>query len=111
MAERKPPCFLCGVPKDKCAGTLSTVNAALGGNKKAHTSSEDAFACHRRFLVGEGYKQVGTRAFDPQNGGPVLIISKKSRFGARLRNGKEGTRNMSGVRAKGNGARGGVIVG
>jgi hypothetical protein len=111
MAERKPYAFMCGTPKEHCSGSPGNVNAALGGNRKIHGSSEEAFKCHKQYLIDKmGYTQGDdARALHAPNDGPVRILTKPSRFGAKLRNGKEGTRNMSSVRIK-NGSRGGIIV-
>lgn len=111
MSDRKPSVFMCGTPKDFCGGSSQPVNAALGGNKKVHTSSEGAFACHKAYLIKMGYTQgQDSRSLVPPGDGPVRILTKSSRFGAELRNGKEGTRNMSNVKISGGGRRGGNIA-
>lgn len=45
-------------------------------------------------LKAQGYIPVGAREFLTPGGGPVLVLSKKSKFGGRLRNGKLGERLM-----------------
>lgn len=100
----------CGCPKDHCSGTLSRVNMALGTNRKLHPSPEDAFRCRQRHLVAIGYKQLGPRDFQDPETGEVLVLTKPSRFGSMLRNGKEGTRNMSNTKIRGGGRRGGNIA-
>lgn len=68
---------------------------------KAHASPMDAFNCHKRWLITRGFKQIGPREFRPPDGGPIEVLTKKSRFGARLRTGKGkrlmGHRHTSGV--------------
>lgn len=110
MADRKPMMYMCGTPRDSCGGSLSQVNASLGGKRKIHASPQDAFNCHKNYLISQGYKQIDSRAFSPPDGGPVRVLTKPSRFGAALRNGKEGTRNMSNVKIAGGGRRSGNIV-
>lgn len=90
---RKASAYMCGVPKGDCGGTLLTTNRALDG-VKGHGSPEDAFNCMRRHLLRQGYTQVGSRDFRPPDGGPIRVLTKKSRYGGKLRSGKEGTRNM-----------------
>jgi hypothetical protein len=59
------------------------------GKKKTHSSSIDAFNCTRRYMVRQqGYTPVGSRAFSPPDGGPILILTKKIRFGGMMRRGK-----------------------
>lgn len=97
---------LCGVPKEFCQGGKLTSDQSLGTNKVHRTHSE-AFACYRRYLIEvKGFRQIGPRDFAPADGGPVWVLTKRSRFGARLRTGKEGSRHMpSGKRNQG------VVVG
>lgn len=90
----KPYAHLCGVPREKCSGSNLLLNHGMPTNYKGHASSEAAFNCYRKHLIEQGYVQVSARDFKPPDGGPVLVTTKKSRFGAKLRIGKEGTRNM-----------------
>jgi hypothetical protein len=117
MADRKPYVYMCGVPKEHCNGSPENVNAGLGGTRKVHSAPENAHRCHARWLVTAcGAKQLGPREFlmpeDKETGqeSTVMIIDKKSKFGAPLRNGKEGTRNMSNAKGKGRSCRSGNIV-
>lgn len=48
----------------------------------------------RSFLLSRGYTQISQREFEPPDGGPVRVLSKKSHYGERLRLGKEGGRHM-----------------
>lgn len=86
---------VCGTPKEFCGGSNTNVNRGLGSTIKTHGSPEDAFLCYKRYLITQGYSTIGSRAFAAPDNGPVLILTKKSRFGAKLRNGKEATRNMA----------------
>lgn len=81
---------LCGVPKEHCTGghlqTDQTFNTG-----KAHSGHSEAFACMARYLVFVlGYKRVGGREFAPSDGGPILVLTKKMRYGGLLVSGKEG---------------------
>lgn len=112
-AKRKPYVYLCGVPKEHCSGSSAPFNAMLkGGVGRAHSSSEAAFSCHKNWLVNVlGYTVKGdSRTLHPPDGGPARVLTKASRFGAKMRNGKGGTRNMPHVRGHRAGARGGTIV-
>ena len=91
---------LCGVPEDKCTGGSFNSKQALG-TVKAHGSHEQAFKCMVRYLLDQGYERIATRDFRPPDGGPIRMLTRKSRFGARLRRGKEGTRLMPAVRTRG----------
>lgn len=81
--------FLCGVPKDHCLGALTATHLGQG-SVKLHGSSLAAFNCYRRYLIDvEGYTQIGPREFAAPNGGPIRVLTKKSRFGCMCRPGKE----------------------
>lgn len=57
-----------------------------------------------RYLQRQGYERVGPREFAAPDGGPVRVLTKKCRFGARLRPGKEHARFMPSVKE------GGVVI-
>ena len=102
---------VCGVPKEYCCGGEFVVNYSAAPIK-AHQTSGEAFACYRRYLVSIlGYKQVGPREFSPPDGGPIRVLTKRSRFGGQLRGGKhaEGQRQTDRGNPKDRGA-GGLIV-
>lgn len=83
--------FTCGVPSGHCAGSKPPMLSFGIGTKvsKVHVTPEDAFRCYTRWLIREeGYTRVGPREFS-KDGGPILMITKKSRFGGVLRKGKE----------------------
>ena len=82
--------YTCGVPKEHCFGSSNFV-VNITSITKIHCSSEEAFNCHARWLVNVlGYKRIGSREFDLQNGSPIRVLTKKSRFGGVLRIGKHG---------------------
>ena len=80
---------LCGVPQEKCTGGLLHTDQVFDTHK-AHSSHNDAFKCMRKHLLSSGYIQVGGREFQ-KDGGPVLVLTKKIRYGGRLRRGKTET--------------------
>ena len=79
--------YLCGTPDNSCTGSHAVLWEHIG-KTKTHSSHEEAFACYRRYLVEQGYTPIGSRAYSPPDGGPILVIDKKSRFGGWLRRGK-----------------------
>jgi len=81
--------YLCGVPEHQCQGAVTKVSPSWRGSMKSHASSEEAFRCYRRYLLNQGYEQVGPREFK-REGEPITVLPKKSRFGSPLRKGKEG---------------------
>jgi len=87
---------MCGVPTEHCTGARIASNAFLRNfGPKAHNSHEEAYKCYRRYLIRVmGYEDIGSRTFRPPDGGPLRVLTKKSRFGARLRYGKLGERWM-----------------
>ena len=95
--------FMCGTPKEHCIGSMCKTNHGLQDAVRAHGSPEAAFGCMKHYLLSQGYTTSGSRGFSAPNGGPTLVLTKKSRYGGRLRNGKEATRNQA--------DRGGIIVG
>jgi hypothetical protein len=82
---------ICQTPDQHCGAAVVQVNARMGKSAKAHGSSTEAFLCYKRYLVNVcGYTQIGGREFRPPDGGPILVLTKKIRYGARLRGGKQG---------------------
>jgi len=97
--------ILCGVPEGSCTGSKYTTDQKLPA--KGHSTHEEAFRCMRRYLTSTGWTQDGlsSREFRPPegvNGGYVRILTKKTRYGARLRWGKLGERFMPEGREQGN---------
>lgn len=86
MSHKKA--FLCGVPDQFCSGGVKAIENIVA--KRGHSSSEEAFRCKKNYLVQQlGYTQIGAREFRPPDGGPVLVLTKKSRYGGVVRRGKE----------------------
>lgn len=86
--------YMCGTQKEFCCGGLLKVNFAP--TVKAHSTSKEAFNCKRKQLISLGYSQIGNREF-LKEGEPVLILTKKSSFGGKLRKGKEAKESRRGV--------------
>jgi hypothetical protein len=94
VAARRPYVYLCGVSKEYCTGMLTPLNHSLPEGTRSHSSTTEAFRCAKNSLLAQGYTQVDARAYQPPGGGPIRVLTKKIRFGGKMRNGKEGTRNM-----------------
>lgn len=104
---------LCGTPSNKCSGAvLKQTSSSLKGRKEAskcHSSSEEAFRCYARYLMQDlGCVATGSRTFAPPDGGPVYLLDKKSKFGGKLRKGKN--EKGSGSRLMPKYREGGLIV-
>lgn len=79
---------LCGTPDENCTGSKLITDQKLG-HTKCHMTHEEAFKCYVRYLMTVlGYKRVGTREFQEPNSGPILVLFKPSKYGARLKTGK-----------------------
>lgn len=82
--------YVCGVPALHCSGGHVSTDQQINSGK-AHTSPSEAFNCMARYLVRVlGYKRIGGREFDPQDGGSIRVLTKRSRYGGKMRLGKEG---------------------
>ena len=79
--------YLCGVNKADCTGDFTMLNSGMGKSMKTHISSEDAFKCYSKWLIRQGYTRIGNREFFKE-GNPILVLTKKCRFGGILRRGK-----------------------
>ena len=92
---RAKPRYRCGTPIAHCSGSKFLQADAL--KEKSHSSRTESFNCYKNYLTKiEGYTQIGSREFRKE-GHPVRVLTKKIRFGARLRPGKEGRVMMEGV--------------
>lgn len=101
--------YACGVHED-CTGERGALSSGLqGAGIRLHDSPESAFACMKASLLRQGYTQLDGRAFSPPDSGEVRILTRPSKFGARLQGGK-GRRWMSNAKARGRKARGGIVV-
>ena len=79
--------YACGVPTNECIGSLAPVKRPLA-LPMAHGTREEAFRCMVASLKRRGYTRIGGREYAPPDGGPILVLAKKIRFGGRLRRGK-----------------------
>lgn len=88
--RKRPKKFLCGVPYDHCVGGTQRTSHGLKGGYKSHNTTFEAAKCYADYLVNVlKYTQIGPREFAAPDDGPIHVLTKKSRFGARLRGGKE----------------------
>jgi hypothetical protein len=62
-------------------------------NAKVHASTQAAFECYCRYLEKTGHVRLSMREYRQPAGG-VLLLTKRSRFGTKVRLGKEGNRYM-----------------
>lgn len=87
--------FLCPTPQGQCTGKLVSMNNFFNmtKNAKVHASPQAAFECYCRHLEKTGHERVSTREYR-QPGGGILLLTKQSRFGTKVRLGKEGNRFM-----------------
>ena len=105
--------YTCGVPTINCNGTYVTFNHRLRGTTldKVHHFPEEAFNCHARYLVNiKGYQRVGNREFQKDKNSPIRVLTKKSRFGGRLRQGKREEAAKRGKRELGESSGYGLIA-
>jgi hypothetical protein len=88
--------YLCGTPTDHCGGSLGILSAAFKGKgTRTHNSPQEAMRCHSRYLVRVlGFEKLGAREFRAPDGSGIRVLTKPSHFGAKMRPGKEGARNM-----------------
>jgi hypothetical protein len=87
---------LCGTPPEHCGGSLTVLSAGFKNKGiKTHHSPQEAMRCHGRYLVGVlGYEKLSSREFRDPKGSGIRVLTKPCRFGASMRAGKEGNRNM-----------------
>jgi|SRR6185312_4568566 len=84
---------LCGVPSEHCSGGLAQLSNGLKGRGlRCHAGPVEAFKCHGNYLVKIGYERISSREYRKE-GEPIRVLTKPSRFGAKMRPGK-GTRSM-----------------
>jgi hypothetical protein len=85
--------YLCGVPESGCTGfrpILPKHYVDRGSPVLVHNTTREAFLCMKKHLLRQGYIQIGGREFSPPGGGPVLVLTKSSRYGGKMRRGKMG---------------------
>ena len=87
--------YLCPTPREVCTGKLTSMNNFYNRTKNAklHGSPQAAFDCYVRYLLLTGHVRVAAREFRQPQGG-ILLLTRQSRFGTRVRLGKEGSRCM-----------------
>lgn len=112
MAQR----VMCGTPHEYCSGSNVKTSSWLGSSQRVHSDSPQAFRCYARFLLATGYEAVGAREFRKVGANEgILVLTKKSHFGAILRTGKRpqggGKANVFEPRGSGrkNATRSGVV--
>lgn len=70
--------FVCGTPNSHCNGRSCSDSDAKGdGYGKIHSTQAQAKQCLARYMTLQGYKPIGNNAWDPGNGGPILVTSKR----------------------------------
>jgi hypothetical protein len=88
--------YMCGVDYALCKGYHTPTNAGLRSRaNKVHNSPEEAFKCHALFLMSRGFTKISSREFKDPETGYIRVLTKQSRFGGKLRSGKERTRFMT----------------
>lgn len=105
-----PAQHACGVPYGQCRGQRIHMSSGLKstGQTQAHSTPQSAYTCHKAYLVTQGYVIRDSRTLTAPDGS-VRVLTKPSRFGAKLRGGK-GTRWVPQARRKEQGRRGGHVV-
>jgi len=85
--------ILCGTPELECTGGKLVTDQNFKA-RKYHPDRESAMQCHRNWLKKIGFKQLSSRELANPENGRIRILPKRTRFGGRLRTGKEGSRYM-----------------
>ena len=105
--------YLCGCPQADCkASSVGSSSGVSRGAKniKAHASREDAYRCFVRYLESTGHIRLSPREFEtPQ--GTILLLNKRTHFGAELRGGKSEAANGKPSRFMPRTRGGGAILG
>ena len=83
---RAKPQYVCSTPKNVCGGRNTKYSNGIKDAPKTHSTPQEAQRCYVRYLLSQGYTQLGPREFS-LNGGPILLLNKASK-GTRLRGGK-----------------------
>jgi hypothetical protein len=53
-----------------------------------HATAHEAFACHRQYLIAQGFTAIGPRELTDPTDGYIRVLTKKIRFGTSVRRGK-----------------------
>ncbi len=79
--------YLCQSPGSHCGGAKSQYcSGMVKCDSKTHATPQECFRCYTRYLLSQGYTQLGKREF-VKGDGPILLLDKPSK-GTRLRGGK-----------------------
>lgn len=81
--------YKCAVPPSDCSGSLCMVTQGTGRTMKLHETPHEAFKCHVKYLLKQGYKQIGAKEFQLGDG-PVLVLNRPGKYGGVFRKGKTG---------------------
>jgi len=70
--------YFCGTPESFCSGAKTAFSTPwpIGASQKTHGSANQAFKCYASYLLGQGYKKVGSREFETPDGS-ILVLTKK----------------------------------
>lgn len=102
--------FACGTPSSNCTGGITQLSHGIETKlSRTHSYSDEAHRCHMRYLMSLGCKPMGARELENPNTGAVLILSKKSKFGGKLKPGKKGKDGSKATRFMPNNQTGGVL--
>lgn len=103
--------YLCPTPHAHCLGSLAVLSSSLDKKHlKKHNSPDEAKRCYTRYLVGIlGCERLTASEYRHPNG-PIEVLTKTSRFGARLRTGKHGETGQGKSRGMPAVVTGGVII-
>ena len=87
--------FMCGVDPEKCVGSKDQLSTGMKNYRgKVHSTRDEAFSCMVQSLLAQGYIPLGKREFEHPETHVVRVLTKRCRYGARLREGKEKSRRM-----------------
>ena len=83
--------FACQTPNEHCSAASAPVNNLYNKEKhrKLHSTTEEAFGCYEKYLLSQNFIKVGSREFKSPTDGTIHVLTKKSRYGAPFRYGKE----------------------
>lgn len=91
-----PSIVACPTPHEHCSGGKMATNQSLqSASIRFHQTHRDAYNCYRRYLIRvRECEDMGNREFRCPDSEWRIFLTKKSRFGERVRLGKEGSRWM-----------------
>lgn len=68
--------FICGTPRQFCSGR-SVGDKREWAYGKVHGDIASCKSCQANYLAKQGYTKIGSNTFDPGNGDPILVMSKR----------------------------------